>query len=133
MRRLLKFIVIDIFSLYLVNSKITGLNFDHGFKTFLLTAIAITVITILGKPILKILLLPLNLITFGLFNWIGNSIALYVVTLIVEGFRITGFYFDGLVSKWLDIPQVSLEGFMAYIAFSFTLSLISSTLHWLFK
>ncbi|MFC1649550.1 phage holin family protein [Patescibacteria group bacterium] len=133
MRRILRYFVIDMFALYVVSNVAVGMEFNGGWKTFLLTGLVLTVITILGKPVMKILLLPLNLITFGLFNWVGNAIGLYIVTLIVDGFRVEGFYYVGLTSKWLDVPELTLSGPLAFIAFSFLLSFITGFLHWLFK
>jgi hypothetical protein len=36
-------------------------------------------------------------------------------------------------SKWLDIPGFSFGGILAFIAFSFLLSLITSFMYWLIK
>lgn len=42
------------------------------------------------KPILKLLTLPINFITLGLFGLVINVFILYVATLIVPGFVISG-------------------------------------------
>ncbi len=42
------------------------------------------------KPILKILTLPINFMTLGLFGLVINLLILYVATLIVPGFAIAG-------------------------------------------
>jgi uncharacterized membrane protein YvlD (DUF360 family) len=77
--------------------------------------------------------LPLNLITFGLFRWVGYAVALYIVTLIVPGFKIVNFAFNGLTSYWFSLPAISFNGIVAIIAFSFIISITSSILDWLLK
>ena len=87
--------------------------------------------SLLAKPIINLLLLPINLITFNLFKWVSSAVALYLVTLVVDGFKITGFKFAGLTSQWLDLPSVNLNGFLAYVAFSFVFSIFASFIYWL--
>lgn len=133
MRKIIRHYVLDTFALYLASQLASGMIFEKGFETLFITGAALAVATMLAKPIINILLLPINLITFGLFKWVSSAIALYLVTLVVPGFKIIQFLFSGLSTKYFDIPGVSLEGTMAYIAFSFLLSLITSILFWIFR
>jgi putative membrane protein len=61
------------------------------FTTALLVALVLGVINATIKPIVKILTLPLNILTLGLFGLVINGAALYLATYIVPGFVITGF------------------------------------------
>ncbi len=133
MRRALKFFIESSVSLYLVSLLASGLVFEKGLTTIMITGVALAVATLIIKPVINILLLPLNLITFGLFRWVGYAVALYVVTLIVPGFKIMDFVFKGLNTYWLAIPSVTLHGILAYIVFSFIISITSSILDWLLK
>jgi len=133
MKRLLRAYAISLLSLYFVSQITQGLLFENGLSTFLLTALGLTIVHLIAKPVINILLLPLNLITFGLFRWVSSAIALYLVTLLVKGFRITNFYFPGFTSKWFDVPEFNFGGILAFIAFSFLLSLITSFIYWLKK
>jgi len=132
-KRILRHFVIDTFCLYLVSQLATGLEFAGGAKTFLLTGIAITTVSLIAKPIINILLLPINLVTFGLFRWVASSVVIYLATLLVPGFKVIAFYFSALSTKWIDIPQINLQGIGAFIGFSFLLSLTSSAIYWLIK
>lgn len=133
MRRILKHYLSDTFALYLASQIASGMVFDKGYETLLLAGIALTIASLLAKPIINLLLLPLNLITFGLFKWVSSAVALYLVTLVVPGFRIIQFSFSGITTKFFDIPSIDLNGILAYIAFSFLLSLIISAFYWILK
>lgn len=133
MKRILRHYVIDTFSLYAVTLVATGVVFEKGTHTLLLAGVGITTAMLLAKPIINILLLPLNLVTFGLFRWVSSAIALYLTTLVVPGLKIIGFHFSGLTSKWIDIPPLNFSGVLAYIAFSFLLSILISFIFWLIK
>jgi putative membrane protein len=133
MKTIIKHFVINTVSLYLVSLVVSGIVFAEGTYSLLLAGIVLTLTTLIIKPIINILLLPLNLITFGLFRWVGFAITLYLVTLIVPGFKLLDFVFKGFSSYWFTIPGVSLSGILAFIAFSFLISIIASIGYWIFK
>lgn len=133
MKRILRHFVIDSVSIFLVSSIASGLYFEKGIETLLLTGLGLTIASLIAKPVINILLLPVNLITFGLFRWVAAVVVLYIVTLVVPGFKVVGFKFSGYTSMWFDVPAVVFSGYLAYIAFSFLHSLISSFIYWLIK
>ncbi len=131
MKSILKIYITNTLSLYLASVIFGGMNLANGINSILIAGIGLSILSLLVKPVINILLLPLNLITFGLFRWVSSAIALYLVTLLVPGFKILNFSFSGIASKWIDIPSVNLTGILAIIAFSLVISVISSILHWL--
>jgi len=133
MKTILKHYVIDTVSLFLVSQLFSGLVFESGILTLLLTGLALVVTSLIVKPVINLLLLPLNLLTFGLFRWISSAIALYIVTLVIEEFKIAHFHFAGFSSTWVEIPTISLGGILSYVAFSFALTFLTSFVHWLLK
>ena len=133
MKRILRHYVIDTVSIFLVSTIASGLLFEKGIETLLLTGLGLTIASLIAKPVINILMLPINLITFGLFRWVSAVVVLYLVSLVVPGFKILNFNFAGYSSVWFDIPALALAGFLAVFAFSFLHSLISSFIYWLIK
>lgn len=133
MKRIIRHFVIDTVSIFLVSSIASGMIFQNGIETLLLTGLGLTIASLIAKPVINILLLPVNLLTFGLFRWVAAVAVLYIVTLVVPGFQIVGFNFAGYSSVWIDLPQIAFVGFLALLAFSFLHSLISSFIYWLIK
>ena len=133
MKRILRHFVIDTVSIFLVSSVASGLVFEKGIETLLLTGLGLTIASLIAKPIINILMLPLNLLTFGLFRWVSSVVVLYLVTLIVPGFKIVGFHFGGYTSIWFDLPLIAFTGFLAFLAFSLLHSIFSSFIYWLIK
>ena len=133
MRSLFKHFIIDCGSLYIISQSIRGMAFENGFYTLLLTGLALMLTTMIVKPIINLLLLPINLITFGLFKWVAYAISFYLVTLIVPGFKLLDFFFAGYSSNLFSIPIISLSGSLAFLAFAFLISFISSLMYWIFK
>ncbi len=133
MRTLTKHFLIDTISLYLISRTVSGMVFENGTSTLLLTGVVLMLATLIVRPVINLLLLPINLITFGLFKWVTYAIVLYLVTLIVPGFKLLDFVFKGFGSYWFSIPAVSLSGTLAFVAFSFLISFVSSLIYWIFK
>ncbi len=132
-RRALKYFLINSVTLYLLSLAISGMVFEKGFTTVVLAGVGLTVASLVIKPIINVLLLPINLVTFGLFRWVSYAVTFYVITLVVPGFKIVEFVFHGLNSNWITIPSLALSGVLAVIAFSFITSIVSSLLDWLLK
>jgi putative membrane protein len=44
------------------------------------------------RPVLKILTLPITIITFGLFSFVLNALLFWAMTFIVPGFTVAGFF-----------------------------------------
>jgi putative membrane protein len=130
---ILKHFIINTVSLYLVSLIVSGIIFSQGTYSILLAGLGLTLATMVIKPVINILLLPINLVTFGLFRWVSFAITLYLVTLVVPGFKLANFYFAGFSSPWFSLPVISLTGFLAFIAFSFLISLLASVAYWIIK
>lgn len=133
MKKILRPYFIETYVLYTVSGIASGMVFGKGIETLLITGFVFMVTSLLAKPIINLLLLPLNLLTFGFFRWVSAAIVLYIVTLIVPAFSLVGFSFAGISNKWIEIPSLNFEGYVAFIAYAFLISLLSSFLYWLFK
>ena len=133
MKRILRHYVIDTMSLWVVSQFAEGLIFEGGVKTLLVAGAGVTAASLLAKPVINLLILPINLISFGLFRWVSSAVVLYLVALVVKDFKIIAFNYPGFTSQWIDLPPLHFEGILAFVAFSFILSLIASFVYWLIK
>ncbi len=133
MKTVLRHYVVDTLSLYLATQIASGVIFAKGTESLLLAGVGLTAATMIIRPLINILLLPINLITFNFFKWLSSAIALYLVTLVVPGFKIVEFAFHGFSTQWIDVPSFGFEGILSFVAFSFLLSTIASFINWLIK
>lgn len=133
MKKLIRHWAIDTYALYLTTTIASGIAFENGLRTLFLAGLGFMGASLLARPVINVLLLPINLVTFGMFRWVSAAVVLYLVTLLVPNFGVESFSFAGFTSRWLDIPSLYFEGFLAYIAFSFIISVITSFLYWLVK
>ncbi|MCA9372287.1 phage holin family protein [Candidatus Woesebacteria bacterium] len=79
-----------------------------GYMSALVVAVVMGVINTFIKPVVKILTLPINLLTLGLFSMVINGLLILLTDRFVSGFHV--------------------ENLMWAIVFSFLLSIVNSVL-----
>lgn len=86
----------------------------YNWVTLLIASVVVTFLYAIIRPILKVLFLPINIITLGLFSTILNTILLYVVMYLVPGFTITPMLIFGVyLNQFFSIMLISvLIGFI---------------------
>jgi putative membrane protein len=68
-----------------------GIRFQ-GLFALLLTALVLGLANVFLRPVLLLLTLPLNLVSFGLFTLVVNALIFLLVARIVPGFQLAGFW-----------------------------------------
>lgn len=133
MKSILRALFLNATVLFLASRIYPGLVYDGSFRTLLLAAIALTILNRFIKPVLKLLLLPINLITLGLFGWVAQVLTLFILTRLVPGFRVIPFFFPGWESNGFVVPSMHINLFISFILASITLSILSQALGWLLR
>ena len=77
-------------ALLLMPSFVQGIAVAN-FYTAAIVALIWGLISVTIRPILGLLTLPINLITFGLFSFILNALLFWFVASFVQGFEVGGF------------------------------------------
>jgi putative membrane protein len=78
-------------AVYLTVALVPGITVAGGWTTILLVALVWSVITMIIRPVLTILTLPITILTIGLFSFVLNALLFWAMTLIVPGFAVAGF------------------------------------------
>lgn len=96
-------------AVYLTVNLVPGITVSGGWTTMLIIALVWSVITLVIKPVLGILTLPITLITFGIFSFILNALLFWAMELIVPGFSVAGFFSALLGALVLSIATWLIE------------------------
>lgn len=75
-------------SLLIVANFVDGFHVD-GIYSALIVALILGILNITIKPLITLLTLPLNMLTFGLFSFIINAGLIFFVASFVQGFDAT--------------------------------------------
>jgi putative membrane protein len=92
MKFIFKFILLSV-TIFLLSYFVSGFNISSSdtLKIVIIVSILITLINIFIKPIIRILTIPINLTTFGLFSLVLNALFIWGVAYYVDGFDIQDF------------------------------------------
>jgi len=77
-------------ALLLLSRAGVGITVDTLYTAFVV-AILWGIIGLTVKPVLNLLALPINIITFGLFSFIINALLFWLLATFVAGFHVSGF------------------------------------------
>jgi putative membrane protein len=133
MKTILRAIFLNMVVLYLSTRIYGGLSYDGTLKTLVVATIALTLLNRIVKPIIKLLLLPINLITLGIFSWVAHVATLFILTRLVHGFVVRAYYFPGFTYQGFIAPPMQISVITSYIIASLTISLTASVVGWLVR
>src|SRR5436190_21836792 len=91
LRRLLFSWIINVVALYAAEKLVDGISFTGDFGILVLTGLVFAFVNLLLKPAVKLLALPLIIVTFGIALFFINILMLYITDWLVSGFKITDF------------------------------------------
>jgi putative membrane protein len=123
--------ILNGFSLFIVSGIYPGLIISLDLLDLFWASAIFTLINLLVKPIIKLFLLPVNLITLGLFRWIANVIVLFILTRLVTNLQIVSFSTAQLSRGGFIIPSLQLTFIFSLIITSFLLSFVFNLLNWI--
>lgn len=131
MKTLLRTVSINALTLFGLSQLPTGVTIVGGFTTYIFAGLVFGIISFIVKPILKILTLPLNIATFGMFSFVINAAILYLLTVIVPQISVNAYIFPGFTLAGFVIPKFDVNTFFAYIIAASIISGISWFIKWI--
>lgn len=133
MRKIILKILSTAASFYVASYFLAGVQLEPTWSSYLIASLVFVIFNFLLTPIIKILLLPINLLTLGLFRWLTNVLALYIFDLLYDGIRISSFTYPGFSSPLISLPSGFLGLFWVLVLASFLMSLTYSFINALFQ
>ncbi len=114
---IIKSILITLLSILVLIFFVPAISFN-SWGTLVIASIVLTILQKVVRPVLKILFLPINIVTLGLFSWVINVFILWLATALVPGFHINNlvigsFHLGSFLS--LDLISIALSLFQALI------------------
>ncbi len=132
-KKFFRLILLFTFCLITENYLWGNLVFNQQLKTILLVATILSAFDIFIKPIVKILLLPISIITLGGIRIAINTVGLYLATSLISDFTVTNIDSSSFYWQGFTIPKFHFEGIIAYIVTSLTLGIIFNLYNFILK
>ncbi len=102
-------LIINALGFYVTAYIVPGVKIEN-FQTLAVVAIVWGVLSIILKPILILLTLPVNIMTLGLFTFVINAFLIMLMSNFVPGFKVDGFGVALIAAIVLSLLNVVLGG-----------------------
>ncbi len=106
MKLLFRFIFLTV-AVYLADYLVAGIHLD-GWVSILIAGAALTIIQVVVKPIVKVLTIPITILTLGLFLLVLNALFFWFVSGLIPGMTV-----DTFIAAFLGSLIVSVLNWIA--------------------
>ena len=130
MKHLIRVFLFNVFALWLASQILPTLMIPQGWQTMVMAGFTLSILMLIVAPILKILFITINILTFGLLSWVINVLVIYLLTVFVPEIRIVPWTFPGGNWAGFVIPSMNLSYTMALIATSLLVTIITDVLRY---
>lgn len=107
--------------------RINGPWYDIFYSSFILTILLIII-----KPVLNLIMLPLNILTLNLSGWILNILIFYLWTHLAPNISISAWKFQGTELGIVSLSPMDFSYFPTLIIISILFILLLQFADWLF-
>lgn len=130
MKHLIRVFLFNVFALWLTSQILPGIVVSGGWQTILFAGFILCLLMLIVAPILKILFIPINILTFGLLSWLVNVMVIYLLTLFVPEIVVNSWVFAGWTWAGFVIPSFEVGYFLSLVLTSFSIAAITDILHY---
>lgn len=129
MKYLIRVFLFNLFGIWIVSQIVPTITVSGGWQVLVLAGITLSLLMLIVKPILKILFIPINLLTFGLLSWFVNVIVIYILTILVPEVSIRPWQFSGGAWAGFVIPAIHFTYFASLVVTSLAITFVTNILH----
>jgi putative membrane protein len=105
-------LIINIVAILIISYLFPRMIRVDGFLAALVAAFLLGIVNTILRPILVLLTLPITLLTLGLFLLVINGLMLWLVSALVRGFHVSGFWGAVLGSILISVVSWILSRFL---------------------
>jgi len=133
MKKFINALAINGLSLALIGWLFAGVTVSFAVKDFFFSCLLLTIIFLILQPVFELILLPLNLLTLGLFRWLKIVISFAITVYFAPGIDINSFNFAGFDLRGIKIDSFEVTKLMSLIFSSLLLHFLQDWLPKIFK
>lgn len=106
--RLILRIFINAVAIWVTSLVLSGLSFEGNFGSLILVGLIFGLVNALIRPIVKLLTLPINILTLGLFTLVINALMLMLTAALSTSLNLTGNFFENFLTAFLGAIIISI-------------------------
>lgn len=133
MKSLAKSFLANALTLWIIVRLIGGVKIEGDWQIFLLVTAGLFLLNFLVKPAVKLVFLPINLLTLNLSSLFLNAGLLFGLTKIIPQFKVEAFEFAGFAYQGFTVPSIYFNQWLTFLIAATIITAITSLLKWFFS
>lgn len=133
MRQLLRHYFVIIVCIYAVTQIIPAIAIQNSWRGIFYAAAVLSLLLYITKPIINLIMLPINLLTLNLASWLINIIIVYIWVLLDKDVRISAWEFSGFTFGPISLASFNFGVLQTIIISAILLTLLERFFSWLIK
>ena len=133
LKHYLRALIIAALSFYVAYTLIPTINIGNDIQNIYLIIGGLLAVSLIVKPIFSLILLPINILTFGALSLILNTALIFAFTKFLPGFSVSPYNFPGINFQYFIIQPASLSWFATIAAIGAVITIIQKLLHIIFE
>ena len=133
MKFVLRKYFITVSSLFILSQLIPSIAIKNSWNGLFYAALTLSLLFYIVRPLLNLIMLPINLVTLNLSSWIVQVLIFYFWTVITNVVKISSWQFSGLNLGTINISAFNLVKWQVIVAGALVYIIINKFLGWVFK
>ena len=133
MRSLFKKYLINTFAIYLSTQFIPPFKLTDNNYQLLTASLILSILLYFIKPIINLIMLPINIITLNFTSWIINIMIVYLWIILTPGIEVNSWNFSGGNLGPIILSPMTFLRWQVIIILGIILTLIIRLFNWLLK
>ncbi len=101
-------ILINAFAIWLTSMLLSSFSFSGSVLSLIIVAVIFGLVNALVRPLVKLLTLPINLMTLGLFTLAINTLMLMLTVWLSDSLSLTGGVFENMLTAFVAAIIISV-------------------------
>lgn len=133
MKFIVKRYLITVTSIFTITQLIQAFSINGGWYGIFYASFILSILFYIIRPILNLIMLPINLITLNLSSWTVQILIFYLWTVAVPQVKITDWQFAGLHTGIITLSNLNLLKWQVTVLAALVFIVINKLLHWFFR
>ena len=133
MKQILKKYFMVTTAVFVLSEIIPSFQIAGSYNNLFYATFILSLLFYIAKPIINLIMLPINILTLNLAAWLVNILIIYFWTIFVPEVKIQSWQFSGLQLGVISLYPFNFAAWQVIIIISISLTIIIQFLEWLLR
>jgi len=132
MKRYIRILFFNLIILWALAGIIPEITYN-SFQTLATSTLILSLLQVLVLPVVKLLFMPIQLLSFGMLRWVPALIILFLFSWLSVGYTISAITIPAIEYQQLRLPAIHLGTITSLMLFGILYSYLNRAFQWILK